>query len=205
MGVRNWLAASIALAAATFSAQTAQAGLICSACQYGDEAATYIGTYSPTTLDFGTFEHSDVGIDAGLNTAFTDYWVFDLSPGGTGSISADFTMLTGISDFAAQLFADGGSACTGSDCSSVVTGALIASDASVGNERRWEIIVDDLPAGRYVIQVTGTTNNRGTSVYTGQLAFVVSGPATLALLGLGLLGMCPLLGRRQPERRVGEL
>ena len=205
MGVRNWLAASIALAALTLAAQTAQAAVICSGCQYGDQEATYIGSYNPTIPDLGTFGHTDLGPDAGANTAFVDYWVFDVDPAGSVSISADFTMLTGIADFAAQLFADGGSTCASSDCSNVVTGALIASDASVGNERRWEMIVDDLPAGRYVIQVTGTTNNRATSTYTGQLAFStipIPGPGTLALLGLGLLGMCPLLRRGLREVRL---
>jgi len=49
-----------------------------------------------------------VGQDVGPNTAFEDFWVFDLDPAGSGSVSADFTMLTGITGFIASL----GSACS---------------------------------------------------------------------------------------------
>ena len=54
--------------------------------------------------------------------------------------------------------------------------------------RRWEIIASGLAAGRYIIQVTGNTRPSGPSSYTGQLSFI-SEPGTLALLGLGLLGV----------------
>jgi PEP-CTERM motif len=186
MKIKNLLAGVVATGALALGSQAAQAAIICMGCEYGDDVGTYLGSYNPGTFDFGTFQHSDVGQDVGPNTAFEDFWVFDLNPAGNGSISADFTAFTAIGGFHGELYADGGSTCAGSDCSSVVLGALLASEASVN--RRWEIITSGLAAGRYIIRVTGTTNANSTSAYTGQLAFVPE-PGTLALLGLGLLGM----------------
>jgi hypothetical protein len=170
MTIGKVLARVIAIGALALGTQAAQAGLICGGCEYQGSSGTYLGSYSPPQFDFGTFQHSDIGIDVGPSTAFVDFWVFDLDPAGTGSISADFTTFTGISGFTGELYADGGSTCAGSECSSVIPGALLASASSVN--MRWEIIMSRLPAGRYIIRVTGTTNARGTSAYTGQLGFV---------------------------------
>ena len=132
MKMKNWLAHVVATGALALGSQAAQAGIICQGCEYGDDAGTYLGSYNPTTFDFGTFNHSDVGIDEGPSTAFEDFWVFDLDPGGTGSISADFTAFTAITGFHGELYADnGGTTCAGSDCSAIDLGALLASEDSV--------------------------------------------------------------------------
>ena len=49
------------------------------------------------------------------------------------------------------------------------------------------IVANGLPAGRYIIRITGSKRPSGSSTYSGQLSFVPE-PGTLALLGLGLLG-----------------
>jgi hypothetical protein len=66
-------------------------------------------------------------------------------------------------------------------------GALLAPNADGGNSR-WEIIASNLPAGRHILRVSGSTNGNRMSAYSGQLAFVPE-PGTLALLRLGLLGL----------------
>ena len=197
MKIKNLLAGVVAIGALALGSQAANAGIVCTGCEYDDAAdGTHLGTYNPLAFDFGTFQHSDVGIVNGNLTAFEDFWVFTVDPSGRGSISADFTAFTNISGFMGELYADGGSTCavgTPGACSDVVLGALIATaDAT---NRRWEII-ESLDAGTYIIRVTGTTNANGTSAYTGQLAFIPE-PGTLALLGFGLLGMGLTARRRK--------
>src|SRR4029453_7816392 len=139
MRIKNWLAGAVAIGALALGTQTAYAGIICTGCEYDDASAgTHVGLYNPLAFDFGTFQHSDVGIANGNLTPFEDFWVFDIDPAGHGSISADFTAFTNISGFHGELYADNGSTCVGSSCSSVVLGALLESADSTN--RRWEIM-----------------------------------------------------------------
>ncbi len=195
MNIKHWLVNVAAFGALALGAHAANATTICTGCESIDGAdGTYIGGFSPTTLDEGTFNHTGIQNDVGPSTAFEDFFVFDLNPGGSGSISADFTTSTRIIDFVGELYADDGSTTCGSgapdSCSSVGLGTLIGSASTVNG--RWEIIADDLPAGRYIIRITGSTRASGSSTYSGQLSFdptLVPEPGTLALLGLGLLAI----------------
>ena len=190
MSMKHWLVNSVAIGALALGAHAANATTICEGCEHKDGwAGTYIGAYNPQTGDEGTFNHTGIQNDVGPSTAFEDFFVFDLNPGGSGSISADFTTFSAIGNFMGELYADNGSTCGGGapdSCSNISLGTLIGS-ASTSTDR-WEILANGLPAGRYIIRITGSTRASGSSTYSGQLSFVPE-PGTLALLGLGLLGL----------------
>jgi len=206
MNVKRLIATAVAGAAMAVASQASQAATIVSGAEYVDGAAgTYLGSYNPLAgltvpgdVDNGTFQHTNIGGDTVPGTDFNDFWVFDLAPvGGSGSVSADFTRFTAILNFNGALWTAGaGTTCgaaAGSGCTAVAPGMKLL-DATASTDR-WEIVASNLSAGRYIIQVTGTSRTDGISSYSGQLAFVPE-PGTLALLGMGLLAIGASVRRR---------
>jgi len=178
---------SLALAALSLLAAGAQGAVICAGCEYPDgSAGAYLGAYDGARHDLGTFQDSQVP----PRGRFDDFWVFDLTPTSLGSMSADFTLLAGLTGFFGELYRDDGSICAGALCSSIDTGALVArQDAS--NER-WEIF-SVLAPGRYVLRVSGLPNPINGGAYSGQLSFLAfttvneAGSMWLMLGGLGIM------------------
>lgn len=177
------VAAAFALGVAV---QSAQAATICNACSYvAAGPATFLGAHNAAATDTSTFQH--IFNPKVPGAAFTDYWVFDITPAAFGSASANFTFFTGITNFAGALYADTGSNCPGGPgtaCAALAPlGIFMGSDS--GNN--WELVFNLAP-GRYVLVVSGT--QRENSAYTGQIAFIprfVPEPDVLVLLAVGLL------------------
>jgi PEP-CTERM motif len=194
--MRIWtpLLAAAVVAVGSLGSSSANAAAICgAACEFDSSGAgTYLGSYDPTVPDTGAFTHN-VHLDVAPNTAFTDLWVFDVTAGFDVSISADFTIFTDIDSFTGTLHADDGSVCgvsPGDSCGTVLFNpAALDSDSAGAGEIGWQLIALGLAAGRYVIEITGTSNGEDTSVYTGQLSFretQVPEPGTLGLLALAM-------------------
>jgi hypothetical protein len=181
----------ITLAALAMSAP-AMANVICTGCELGDGAGSFLGVFNASRSDKATFQNSEVG-----PRSFEDFWVFDLNPVALGSVSADFTLLTSIGNFAGELYRDAGSVCAGFDCSSIALGPLLASATAIAS--RWEIITFFVP-GRYVLKVGGDPTAFGNGAYTAQMSFLaiaIREPGTLGLLGAGLLIVAGLAAWRK--------
>ena len=161
--------ATIALLLAAVTA--ARADTICRDCTYPyPQRGGYLGAYWPG--DRGTFNHVNTvrhyvphgPYGNGTFVQFDNYWVFDLHDNAAANLTATHRLLT---DWGAELYTDAGSVCAGEYCTVVALGTVVASHVDVA--KRWEIKVDALVPGRYVIRIAGATTEGGS--YTGQVSF----------------------------------
>jgi|SRR6478735_9942634 len=181
-----------AFAAGLLLASAASAGVVCNNCSYNQlQPATYLGLHNPTQDDNSTFGNATTG----QNGDFSNWWVFDINPAGTASVNAIFLPIANISNFDVKLYSAtatcGG---LGSVCNPFTSGALLA-DGFTNPAYATVIDFTDLAVGRYAFNITGTISGLTATQpasYTGNLQVneaTVPEPATLAIAGLGLLGV----------------
>jgi hypothetical protein len=182
MKFRSFIAAGFSLSALALASLPAQATVDYSG-QY-----TFLGSLTVPPLNPNSVTFSREQLDGFPTGAFGDYWVFNLSPSANAEVSVNFVPSRGITGFAGSIYEASGFTCgaTGTACTPGVIGDLVASSGLPGIAVPG--ISTFLNEGQYAILVSGTNVSTQTS-YTGQAAFAIPEPASLALVGFSLLAL----------------
>jgi hypothetical protein len=158
---------------------------------YGDSINSPDGT--------GQITGSDIN---GNSAGFIDAYFFDIAPAKADAVSATITDGSTISadDLFARLYtlsSNPGGLVLGTPLGTVYNGVVSTSDGST------TVTIGQvmLPAGSYVLEISGTVNGSFAGGYTGSLDLApVPLPASFPLLLVGLLGCAGLFMQRSRNR-----
>lgn len=202
MNIARTLTALIAAAVITVAAGTAEAGVI-NEIESNDTSGTAQNIDGASTLftdanvaGSATIPHVTILMDASVDNE--DWFVFTMAVAGVVTVDMDDAGTTAVGvDYFAELFDSGLSSVASSDDDGNDTGD---NGGFIGGDSNPNFTTGVLPVGTYYLQVQnfGGTESGGSLNISGLTA--VPEPGSIALVGLGLMGLVGVTLQRRRRR-----